>query len=73
MIEIEKRLEQRFIAQENALSKAEEHAELWRKSANEWREAMNDRDRNFLSKNMGLVVGAVSILSAIIAIFGPIK
>lgn len=59
--EHDKRYEQRFIAQKEALEsalasairavdKAESIAEKWRQNANEWRAAMSDRDRAYLTK-----------------------
>ncbi len=59
--EADKRYEQRFAAQQEAMrsalaaantasDKEETNAALWRSSANEWREAMNDRERQFLPR-----------------------
>jgi len=66
--ERDRRYEQRFQAQEQAISVAEAAAERWRLNANEWRSAMTDRERNFFSRGMGYVVGAVSIFGTIVAI-----
>ena len=68
--EADKRYAERFEAQERALTTAEEHAQQWRNSANEWRSAMTDRERNFLSRGMGNVLMALSILAALLAIAG---
>jgi hypothetical protein len=59
--EADRRYEQRFAAQQDAMrsalasatlaaEKAEANGEKWRASANEWREAMNDRERQFLPR-----------------------
>lgn len=59
--EHDKRYEQRFISQQQnlkdalassnmAVDKAEVIAEKWRQNANEWRAAMSDRDRAYLTK-----------------------
>ncbi len=60
-------------AAEKAVSIAEANAEKWRVNANEWREAMNDRERNFLSKGMGYVVGALSAIALFLAIVDKFK
>ncbi len=41
-------------------------------NANEWRAAMNDRERNFLSKGMGYVVAALSTIALILTIASKI-
>jgi hypothetical protein len=38
-------------AQEKAVKLAEENAALWRASANEWRGAMTDREKNFAPRD----------------------
>jgi hypothetical protein len=71
--------EQRFAAQQRAIAMAlaaqkeatllaEANAERWRMSANEWRGAMNDRERNFQPGRScgGYLVGAVSLAGAIV-------
>jgi len=61
LAQADKRNEQRFLAQEKAVdaalasadkasSKSEVNAERWRASANEWRGAMSDRDRELPSR-----------------------
>src|ERR1700682_3378097 len=69
----EKAVTAALAAAEKAVLVAENNAEKWRMNANEWREAMNDRERNFLSRGMGYVLGAVSILAASLAIFSHLK
>jgi len=65
--------DQRFAAQEKAIEVAEANAEKWRMNANEWRAAMTDRERNFLSKGMGYVVGALSAVALILTIVAHVK
>lgn len=71
--EQEKRYEQRFAAQEQAVKIAEASAEKWRNQANEWRSAMMDRERTFFSKGMGYVTGALSSISLLLVIMDKIK
>lgn len=58
----DRRYEQRFVAQEKAVeaaleasalatSKAEQDNQRWRDAANEWRDAMNDREVRFMPRN----------------------
>ena len=53
---------------EKAVLVAERNAEKWRDNANEWRAAMTDRESQFLHKNMGLVLAAVSTIALLLAI-----
>ncbi len=62
-----------FSNAEKSVATAEANAEKWRINANEWREAMNDRERNFLSKGMGYVVGALSAGALILTIVNQLK
>lgn len=61
LAQMDQRYEQRFVAQEKAIAAAlassdkanatsEVNAEKWRQSANEWRGAMSDRDRELPSR-----------------------
>ena len=71
MDERDKRYE---IVSENAktaVSVAEKNAEKWRDNANEWRAAMSDKDRNFVTKAtlwaygvgmVGLVLSLITIM-----------
>jgi hypothetical protein len=54
---------------EKAVDKAESSSEKWRASANEWRAAMGDREREFLSRKefYSIVVTAVAVVSLILA------
>lgn len=60
-------------AAEKAVLVAEGNAEKWRMNANEWRAAMDDRERNFLSKGMGYVIGALSTIAVLLTIMEKIK
>lgn len=60
-------------ASEKAIRKEEENSEKWRVNANEWRAAMNDRERNFLSKSMGLVLATVSVVALLLTIADRFK
>jgi len=72
---IEKILEEKDKALKAALAEAKEavkvaeiNAEKWRQSSNEWRSAMNDRERNFVTRReVWIVVAAITgfIIAAI--------
>lgn len=64
----EKAVAAALAAAEKAVSVAEANAEKWRINANEWRGAMDDRERNFLSRGMGYVIGAVSVIAMLVNI-----
>jgi hypothetical protein len=74
--------DQRFQAQEKAVvaalaaakeavTVAEVNAEKWRESANEWRGAMNDRERQFPTRKelWSYLLGAVFFVSTCFAVF----
>jgi len=78
LIEVDKRNAQQFAAQEKAVGAAlaaaekavavaERNAEKWRDNANEWRGAMTDKDRNFVTKATlwGYLLGLVGLIIAI--------
>ena len=48
----QKAVDAALAAQDAAVTKAEKQAELWRASANEWRSAMDDREKKFASSVM---------------------
>lgn len=73
MAEQEKRHEQRFSAQELAVAIAERAADKWRDQANEWRQAMLDRERNFFSKGMGYVIAAMAFISLLLTILDKMR
>ena len=66
--ERDRRYEERFVAQERATAIYQEHADAWRENANEWRSAMGDREREFLSKSMGRVIALLSAIAILIAV-----
>ena len=55
------RYSERFAAQEKAERLFLSSLESWKAHTNEWRGAMEDRERRFLSKSMGAVIGAATI------------
>ena len=70
-----------FSAQQQAAAVAINEAKEWRTAANEWRGAMSDRERTFVSKEsmsegrrlgsaqlIGYIVGAAGVFIAIITI-----
>ena len=64
--EHEKRTEQRFSDFSRAIDLQETNASHWREQANEWRAAMDDRERNFLPKTMGYLLAGVSVILSIV-------
>lgn len=71
MDERDKRYTERHEAQKLAIQVAEENAEKWRANANEWRTAMSDKDRNFVTKSAmwGYFVGAIGLAVLLISLF----
>lgn len=59
----EKAVSAALAASEKAVNVAEINSEKWRDNANEWRSAMSDKDRNFVTKNVlwGYFVGVVGL------------
>lgn len=62
---------------EKAVDKAEASSEKWRQNANEWRGAMSDRERDFLSRKefyaiIGTAVGVVGMVIAVLAFMGKL-
>jgi len=53
-------------ASEKAVLKAEDEAKAWRANANEWRAAMTDREKRFVT--IGMVVGIVGVAAAMVSI-----
>lgn len=66
--ERDRRYSERFLAQESALKLAQENANRWMAAANEWRQAMNDRERDFLPRNLGYVFAALAALSLVLTV-----
>lgn len=54
---------------EKAVDKAETQGEKWRENANEWRSAMSDREKNFLSRKefYTMIVTAIAVLTLLLA------
>ena len=57
---------------DRALRIAEANNERWRQNANEWRAAMDDRERTFLPRSLGIVIAVLSIVSLLIALWGKL-
>jgi len=69
LAEKDKALSAALASAEKAVLKKEEEVERWRNNANEWRGAMNDRERDFLTrKEFYAIVGtAVGVIGAVFA------
>lgn len=66
----EKAVQAALASAEKAVDKAERQGERWRESANEWRGAMTDRERDFLSRKefYSVVVTAVAVVSLVVTL-----
>lgn len=55
---------------EKRLSAAQEEVRAWRAQANEWRSAMTDREKRFITVGgvMGLIGAAAAVISIIVAL-----
>lgn len=62
----EKAVEIALANAEKSVLVSERSAEKWRDNANEWRQAMTDRERNFLPRNIGYIIGALAALAALV-------
>lgn len=67
------RYEQLHRLSEQAIKVAETNTEKWQDNANEWRSAMNDRERDFLPRNVGYIIGFLTVVSLVLAIFFRLK
>ena len=70
-LEQEKAVQAALAAAEKAVLKKEEEVERWRQNANEWRGAMSDRERDFLTRKefysiIGTAVGVIGLSLAFI-------
>jgi hypothetical protein len=59
-------------AAKEAVQIAENNAEKWRQSANEWRGAMNDKDKNFITRRE-IWIAMVAIAGIVVALMGYFK
>lgn len=59
-----------LVSSEKAVDKAEVSAERWRNNANEWRGAMSDRERDFLTRKefYTMLATAISVIGVILAL-----
>lgn len=65
--ESEKAIQAALAAAEKAVNKAETNGEKWRDNANEWRGAMGDRERDFMTrKEFYSIVGTAAIVFGVI-------
>lgn len=69
LISASKAVDAALAAAEKAVNKAEANAEKWRDNANEWRGAMGDRERDFLTRRefYVMVATAVIVIGAVMA------
>lgn len=73
MDERNERYMQRFEAHEAAVKLAEAISEKWRDSANEWRQAMIDREREFLPRNLGYIYLVISLVALVLTLFDKFR
>ena len=66
--ERDRRYEEKFASLLEQRRVYEIHAEAWRAQANEWRAAMTDRERTFLPRSIGFILGALSVISLILTL-----
>lgn len=60
-------------AAEKAVLIAEGNAEKWRTNANEWRASMLDRERQFLSKSIGYIIGGLTIVTLVLSLMSRVQ
>lgn len=55
-------------AAKEAVTEAKHNSDKWQENANEWRSAMSDKDRNFITKSTawGYLVGAIGMVLALL-------
>lgn len=72
LVEKDKAIKIALSAQEKAAEVNKDEVQRWRDSANEWRGAMNDRERDFLTRReFYIMIGtAIGITGAIFAFKG---
>ena len=73
MNERDRRYQAAFDAAKEAVLVAEAHAEKWRANANEWRDAMNDRERDFLPRMIGYLIGFLALAATVLSIYGMVQ
>lgn len=62
LVERDKAISAALLSAEKAVQVAEANAEKWRQNANEWRGAMGDREKNFITRR--------EVWIAVVAIIG---
>lgn len=70
--ERDRRYTERFESQERALNIAQKASDNWMANANEWRQAMNDRERDFLPRNVGYIFAALAAISVLLQLIGKL-
>lgn len=71
--EHEKRNNMMFANIEKANTVRDRTEEHWRAAANEWRAAMDDRERQFVPRSIASILAIVSILSLLVGLWGIIR
>lgn len=72
MNERDKRYNERFLSQQEAIKVAQDNTKAWQAASNEWRAAMTDREINFFSKTMGNVLIVMSSVAVVITILDKV-
>ncbi len=59
-----------LIAADKAVSKSEAERKDWQKASNEWRGAMSDRERDFLTRRefYAMIIASVTVISLLFAL-----
>lgn len=70
--EKDKALNAALASAKEAVSVAENNAEKWRNQANEWRGAMSDREKNFITRRE-VWIGLVAVAGIVLAILQFLK
>ena len=70
LVEKDKALSAALAAAKEAVNIAEKNAEKWRDQANEWRGAMSDREKKFITRSelWGAVIAIAGLTIAIISL-----
>lgn len=69
-ISLKEYVDQRLLDKDKAIDIAQENSDKWRANANEWREAMNDRERQFLTRRefYSILVTGVAVIGLILGL-----
>lgn len=71
LAEKDKALNAALSTAKEAVGVAENNAEKWRSNANEWRGAMSDREKNFITRKelWGWIIAVIGVVTTIVAVF----